>query len=128
MVLLLGETGRQALAEPLLRRALAIDERAYGPNNPFVAIDLDFLGLLLKSAALTREAESLLRRAVVIHERAYGPAHPDVATSLENLATVLGSTNRLAQGGTAHGSLRDHLLAVSTGGRLRRSKVTHRNQ
>lgn len=35
-------------AEPLCIRSLAIDKRAYGPDHPEVAADLDNLAVLLK--------------------------------------------------------------------------------
>ena len=40
---LLQATNRLAEAEPLMRRALAIDEASYGPEHPNVAIDLNNL-------------------------------------------------------------------------------------
>ena len=80
-----------------MRRALAIDERAYGPENPLVAIRLANLGQLLKSTHRLSEAEPLMRRALAIAERSYGPDHHDVALDLAHLAALLQSTHRLAE-------------------------------
>ena len=44
---LLKATNRLAEAEPLMRRALAIDEKSYGPDHPKVAIRLNNLAELL---------------------------------------------------------------------------------
>ena len=44
---LLQDTSRLEEAEPLMRRALAIDEKAYGPDHPAVAKDLNNLARLL---------------------------------------------------------------------------------
>ena len=44
---LLGATNRLAEAEPLFRRALAIDEKSFGPEHPDVARDLNNLAGLL---------------------------------------------------------------------------------
>ena len=44
---LLQATGDYAAAEPLSRRALAIDEKVLGPDHPEVAIDLNNLAKLL---------------------------------------------------------------------------------
>ncbi len=44
---LLQDTNRLAEAEPLMRRALAIDETSYGPDHPNVAIRLNNLATLL---------------------------------------------------------------------------------
>jgi hypothetical protein len=45
---LLQATNRLAEAEPLMRRALEIDERSYGSEHPKVAIRLNNLAQLLK--------------------------------------------------------------------------------
>jgi hypothetical protein len=76
---LLQDTNRFAEAEPLLRRALAIDERSYGPDHPEVTIDLDRLARLLQDTNRLAEAEPLLRRALAIDEKSYGPDHPKVS-------------------------------------------------
>jgi Flp pilus assembly protein TadD len=59
---LLYATNRLAEAEPLLRRALAIDEASYGLEHPTVASRLTNLATLLKATNRPKEAESLLRR------------------------------------------------------------------
>ena len=88
---------RYAEAEPLTRRALAIDEAAYGPEHPDVARDLSNLALLLQATNRLVEAEPLMRRALAIAEASYGPDHPAVATALNNLAQLLQDTNRLGE-------------------------------
>src|SRR5205085_380647 len=84
-------------AEPLLRRALAIDEASYGPEHPNIAIRLNNLAKLLRATNRLCEAEPLHRRALAIDEKSYGPEHPDVAIDLNNLACLLKNTNRLAE-------------------------------
>jgi len=84
-------------AEPLLRRALAIDEDAYGPDHLNVAMHLNNLCLLLKDTNRPGEAETLMRRSLAIHERTYSSDHPQVATSLNNLASLLQDTNQLGK-------------------------------
>ena len=76
-------------AEPLYRRALAIDEASYGPDHPNVAIRLNNLAGLLQATNRLGEAEPLYRRALAIDEASYGPDHPEVATDLNNLAGLL---------------------------------------
>ena len=80
-----------------MRRALAIDERSYGPDHPDAAIRLNNLALLLQATNRLDQAESLLRRALAISERSYGPDHPTVAIRLNNLAKLLQDTNRPAE-------------------------------
>jgi tetratricopeptide (TPR) repeat protein len=84
-------------AEPLYRRALAIDEKRFGPEHPDVATGLNNLGLLLSDTNRLAEAEPLYRRALAIKEKSFGLEHPDVATGLNNLGLLLSDTNRLAE-------------------------------
>ena len=98
---LLGDSLRKlaqwAEAEPLIRRALAIDVKSFGPDHPNVATDLNSLGLLLQATNRFAEAEPLMRRALAIDEKSFGPDHPNVATDLTSLASLLQTTNRLAE-------------------------------
>ena len=84
-------------AEPLYRRALAIDEASFGPDHPEVAIRLNNLAGLLQATNRLEEAEPLLSRALAIDEASYGPDHPEVAIDLNNLAGLLQATNRLEE-------------------------------
>jgi len=97
LALLLQATNRLSDAEPLYRRALAIDERSYGPNHPEVATNLNNLAALLQATNRMSEAEPLSRRALAIVERSYGPDHSEVAIRLNNLAELLRATNRLSE-------------------------------
>ncbi|MBX3419832.1 MAG: tetratricopeptide repeat protein [Pirellulaceae bacterium] len=94
---LLQATNRLAEAEPLMRRALAIDEQSFGAEHPLVAIRLNNLAQLLQDTNRLAEAEPLMRRALAIDELSYGAEHPDVAIDLNNLAQLLQATNRLAE-------------------------------
>lgn len=94
---LLNDTNRPAEAEPLLRRALEIDEISFGPEHPDVAASLNNLALLLQATNRDSEAEPFMRRALQIDEQSLGPEHPSVATTLNNLALLLQATNRTAE-------------------------------
>ena len=94
---LLRVTNRPAEAEPLIRRALAIDEASLGLDHPNVAIRLNNFAILLRTTGRLAEAEGLFRRALAIDEASFGPDHPTVATRLSNLAALLQATNRLAE-------------------------------
>ena len=94
---LLQVIARYGEAEPLFRRALAIDETSYGPDHPDVAIALNNLARLLEDTNRLAEAEPMYRRALAIDEASYGPDHPKVAIKLNNLARLLKATNRLAE-------------------------------
>ena len=92
---MLKASDRLAEAEPLLRRALAIDEKRYGSQHPEVATVLNNLAHLLQATNRPAEAEPLMRQALAIDEKSYGPQHPEVAIDLNNLALLLAATNRL---------------------------------
>ncbi len=89
--------GQYRTAEPLMRRALHIDELSFGHVHPRVATDLNNLATLLQATNRLAEAEPLMRRAMQIDELAFGNDHPKVAIRLSNLATLLKDTNRLAE-------------------------------
>jgi tetratricopeptide (TPR) repeat protein len=90
---LLQETNRLAEAEPLMRRALAIDEASYGPNHPNVAIRLNNLALLLQATNRLVEAEPLMRRMVEIFIafQRQGYQHPNLEAGVDNYITLLKS-------------------------------------
>ena len=68
-----------AEAEPLYRRALAINEKSLGPEHPDIALNLNNLAELLRATNRLAEAEPLYRRALAIDEKSFGPEHPNVA-------------------------------------------------
>jgi tetratricopeptide (TPR) repeat protein len=84
-------------AEGLLRRALAIEEKAFGPDHPNVAIALNNIADALSHMGRNKEAEQLFRRSLAIREKGLGPNHIDVAVSFDNLAVLLGDDNRYSE-------------------------------
>jgi len=72
-----------------MRRALAIDEKSYGPGHPDVAIDLNNLAALLQTTNRLGEAEPLMRRALAIDKKSYGPEHPNVASELKQPGAIV---------------------------------------
>jgi tetratricopeptide (TPR) repeat protein len=86
---LLRAQGDYAGAEPLFRRALAITEKALGPEHPSTGKALNNLALLLWTKGDYAGAEPLFRRALAITEKALGPEHPDTGIRLNNLAGLL---------------------------------------
>lgn len=84
-------------AEPLMRRALSIDEASFGADHPNVARDLNNLAQLLQDTHRLAEAEPLMRRALSIDEANFVADHPTIANRLNNLAQLLKITNRLTE-------------------------------
>jgi tetratricopeptide (TPR) repeat protein len=83
-----GSEGRYGEAEPLYRQALAISEKALGPDHPDVATSLNNLALLYRDEGRFAEAEPLFQQALAIIEMALGPDHPNAGTELGNLAEL----------------------------------------
>jgi tetratricopeptide (TPR) repeat protein len=77
-------------------RALAIDERVYGPDHPEVATSVNNLGSVLRDLGDLAGARVAFERALAIDERAYGPDHPNVARDVNNLGGVLRALGDLA--------------------------------
>jgi hypothetical protein len=85
-------TNRPKEAEPLYRRALAIDERSLGPDHPNVATDLNNLAELLRATNRPQEAEPLSRRSLEIFlkfTRATGHEHPHLRTAIGKYTGLL---------------------------------------
>ena len=95
--------GKYAKAEPHYRRALAIREKALGPDHPDVATSLNNLAALSYAQGKYAEAEPHFRRALAIQEKALGPDHPDVASSLNNLAELYRAQGKYAEAKRLHG-------------------------
>ena len=91
---LLDAKAQPVEAEPLMRRALEINEKKFGPNHSSVTAGLGNLAGLLLKTDRSAEAELLSRRALAIDEERLGSNHPTVATRLNNLASILNDTGR----------------------------------
>jgi len=83
-------------ARAACERALAIAERAFGPDHPKVATDVNNLGSVLQALGDLAGARAACERALAIDERAFGPDHPEVAIRVNNLGRVLQDLGDLA--------------------------------
>ncbi len=66
LALLYAAQGRYAEAEPLYKRALAISEKALGPDHPNVATSLENYAAVLRKTGRTSEAANIEARAKTI--------------------------------------------------------------
>jgi hypothetical protein len=83
---------RHEMSEPLMRRALGIDEKSFGADHPNVAIDLNNLAQLLQATNRLGEAELLMRRALTAllkFTRTTGHMHPHIRSVFGNYAGLL---------------------------------------
>ena len=93
----LYEEGRYKEGIPLAQRALAIFEKAAGPEHPDTASALGNLATLYDETGAYTKAEPLYQRALSIYEKTLGPEHPDTATALNNLAALYDAIGGYAQ-------------------------------
>ena len=75
------DTNRPGEAEPLYRRALAIDEGAMGRIIPMWRAGLNNLALCSKPRTASARPSRFIAARSAIDEASYGPDHPNVATA-----------------------------------------------
>jgi tetratricopeptide (TPR) repeat protein len=97
--LTLRSTGHDVDAEPLLRRALAIQQAAVKPEPQLTVGILNTLGNLLEGAKKLDEAEKLERTALTLSEEKFGPESTQLAMTCTNLADVLWNKKNLREAG-----------------------------
>jgi non-specific serine/threonine protein kinase/serine/threonine-protein kinase len=89
-----GNLGRRAEAEELLKETIRVREAAFGPDAEPVAGPLNNLGNLYYDMRRFDEAARAHERALAIRERVLGPDHVYVAQSLNNLGNVRNEQGR----------------------------------
>ena len=82
----LYQAGKHLEAEPLLKRSLALREKALGPQHHDVGLSLNNLAVLYRAQGRYAEAEPLFKRSLAIFEKELGPGDPVVATAVNGLA------------------------------------------
>jgi tetratricopeptide (TPR) repeat protein len=94
---LYGDVGRDAEAEPLYMRALAIMEKTVGVDAVDIAPELNNLAALYQRQLRYAEAEPLFKRALTLSEKQLPANHPDIGRALNNLATCYEKQDRHAE-------------------------------
>ena len=89
--------GRDDLAEPLYKRAIALTEKALGLETPLISAVLTNLAALYQRQGRFTEAEPLFKRALAVSEKGLSREHPDVGRALNNLATLYVKQERQAE-------------------------------
>ena len=84
-------------AERLVRRVLAIREKALGPEHPDTAESLNHLASLLRVQGDLAAARPLFERALAIREKALGPEHPNTSRARCNLAKLLSASGNASE-------------------------------
>jgi CHAT domain-containing protein/Tfp pilus assembly protein PilF len=94
--------GRYAEAEPLYRRALALQEARLGANDPATLLSTNNLAGVLAHLGKDDEAEALYRRAVAGAEQRLGREHASTALYLNNLGWLLDRRGRAVEAEALH--------------------------
>jgi tetratricopeptide (TPR) repeat protein len=84
-------------AEPLYRRALALDEASFGPDHLRVARDLNNLALLFKATNRLSEVEPLSRRTLEVFLQFTATTrheHPQLSAAIANHSVLLEEMGR----------------------------------
>lgn len=89
--------GRDDLAEPLYKRAIALMEESLGLDTPLLSAELTNLAALYQRQGRFTEAEPLFKRALAVSEKGLSREHPDVGRALNNLATLYVKQERQAE-------------------------------
>jgi esterase/lipase superfamily enzyme/Tfp pilus assembly protein PilF len=93
----LWQQDEYAGVEPMLRRALAIIERAYAPEHIELANALNNLANFLQVLGRFAEAEPLMLRALAMDEKLLGPEHASVGRDCNNLGLMYVEQGRFAE-------------------------------
>ena len=82
------DLGDLAGAKKLYERALKIDEAAFGPDHPTVAIDVNNLAGVLKDLGDLAGAKKLYERALKILKKFLPEGHPNIKIVEDNLKSL----------------------------------------
>jgi CHAT domain-containing protein/Tfp pilus assembly protein PilF len=88
--------GEPEFTLPMLERALAIRQKAFGPEHLAVADSLNQVGLYWWNLGHYSTAEAFNQKVLEIREKSLGPMDLSVADSLNNLANIEMSTGNYA--------------------------------
>ena len=79
---------READAEPVFARIVAIYEKSGVPDHPNLADPMTVLAMFRLKSGREAEAQRLFQRALAIREKTWGPDHPQIILALFSQALV----------------------------------------
>ena len=91
------DLAQYAESQKQLERALELERRTWGPENPKTLNTLNHLGRTLWHQGKYQEAGALFGPALEIERRVLGPEHPDTLYCMNNLANVYRAEDNNAQ-------------------------------
>jgi tetratricopeptide (TPR) repeat protein len=92
-----GDAGRYAEAEPLIRRAYEINRTVYGERHIATAMALSRLADIVRVTEPPDAAEPMVRRALALWESMYGDRHTEVFLARGSLARLLTARGAFAE-------------------------------
>ncbi|MCE9576808.1 MAG: serine/threonine-protein kinase [Deltaproteobacteria bacterium] len=91
------QEGKYADALRSSQQAAELAQRAYGPDDPYVASCVMDVGLALFYLGEYARARTEVTRALALWRAVYGPDHEDVAAALNNLGEIYRAEHRLPE-------------------------------
>jgi len=95
--LLIRVDGRHDEGRRVLERALAVETKALGPDDPLVAAVLQSLGDLEMRQGHDDEARATLERALAVRQHALPENHPKIGESLSALGELMWEQHKYAE-------------------------------
>jgi eukaryotic-like serine/threonine-protein kinase len=89
--------GDEDQAVQAMKRALALKEKALGPEHPDVSRSEGNLGMFLQALGRHQDALAHLTRARAAEEKSLGQSHPEVAIALVNTGEILNALGRTVE-------------------------------
>ena len=123
-----GGAGKYDEAIQFAERALALGEKALGPDDAYVGYLLIRLGSLERTKGDYGKADLILQRAVAVNQKALGREHPQIAVALRWLGLLYMSINEYAKAerllqealeinertlGSEHPTIAENLMSIS---------------
>jgi hypothetical protein len=102
IAVVLDDDGKSAEAEAILKRVVAVRNRAQGAEHPDTLGSRNNLAVALHSEGKYVEAETEYRAVLPLMERVLGAEHPTTMMSRDNLAVVLEAEGEYAKAEAEH--------------------------
>ncbi|MCJ1430387.1 hypothetical protein MMC29_008305 [Sticta canariensis] len=94
--------GKPEEAEEIYLRALAGQEKAWGPEHPSTLDTINDLGFVYLDRGKMDEAEEMYRRALAGRENALGPDHPSTLDTIHNVGVLYKDQGKLDEAEEMH--------------------------
>ena len=94
---LYSDQGKMKEAEDMYLRALAGNEKAWGPEHTSTLRTVNNLGILYSNQGKMKEAEDMYLRALTEYEKAWGPEHTTTLHTVNNLGVLYWNQGKIKE-------------------------------